>query len=104
MSTESGEPSKVNAQINQTVGSAKQLVGSVVSVPLISSTGKERYTDLGIALHSHSQVDSTLGTTLQTQGQQQYNEGVAEQKAAEAKGYVEGTAGKLISTPFTASS
>ncbi|KAL7007262.1 hypothetical protein EMMF5_003101 [Cystobasidiomycetes sp. EMM_F5] len=65
----SAEPSKANASYNQTVGSAKQTVGSL--------------------------VDTTLGTDLQQQGQTQYNEGVAEQKAAEAEGYIKGTADRV---------
>jgi len=69
MSSNSAEPSKINAQYNQAAGSAKQLVGAL--------------------------VDPIAGTQLGTTGNNQYNEGVAEQKAAEAKGYAEGTVDRV---------
>lgn len=63
------EPSKINAQYNQAMGTAKEVVGSVIG-----------------------------NTNLEAKGHVQNKEGKAEQAAAETKGWVEGAIDSVSGT------
>ncbi|WOO85728.1 uncharacterized protein LOC62_07G009220 [Vanrija pseudolonga] len=66
------EPSKVNAQINTALGSAKEMLGSTIEAGYQAVGG------------------SSEPSSFTTAGKEQRLKGEGEMKAAEAKGYAEG--------------